>query len=96
MVAGQFLAAVDHEQPPAEKEDLPDKTFSERLVLMLSDEEVTCFIVSDHSPPSSNLSFHGVKQIQVPNSALDFLLHQQGASNVRNPHTLASTPSPQL
>jgi len=52
-------------------------------------------IVSDHSPPSSILSFEGVKQIQVQNSAPDFLLHQQGASNARSQHTLATPSSPQ-
>jgi len=43
MMAGQYLSVIDHEQPPADEEDLPDMTFSERLDLQLGDEEVQVF-----------------------------------------------------
>jgi len=45
MISGQYLAVIDHEQPPAEVAELPDRTFSRQVVLHQGDESVTVFHV---------------------------------------------------
>ncbi len=45
MIAGQYLAVIDHQQPPAEELDLPDQSFTEKLILRWGDEKVILFHV---------------------------------------------------
>jgi cyclase len=43
MASGSYLAVIDHEQPPAEPNALPDKTFSDELTLPHGQEKVEVF-----------------------------------------------------
>jgi len=45
MSTGQYLAVIDHDQPPAEELELPTQTFSDKMVLQCGDETVTLFHV---------------------------------------------------
>ncbi|MCP4291526.1 MAG: MBL fold metallo-hydrolase [bacterium] len=45
MISGQYLAVIDHEQPPAAEEDLPDQTFTDKLEIQQGDERIQLFHV---------------------------------------------------